>query len=62
MRAEAILVSDCALDFSTAQAFYGRVQRKELSERQLNSVFEQLLLFAERLQCRTRPTLHVLGL
>jgi hypothetical protein len=43
MRAEAILVSDCALDFSTAQAFYGRVQRKELSERQLNSVFEQLL-------------------
>ena len=43
MRAEAILVSDCALDFSAAQAFYGRVQRKELSERQLNSVFEQLL-------------------
>ena len=30
MRAEAILVSDCALDFSAAQAFYGRVQRKEL--------------------------------
>ncbi len=43
MRAEAILVSDCALDFNAAQAFYGRVQRKELSERQLNSVFEQLL-------------------
>jgi hypothetical protein len=26
MRAEAILVSDCALEFSATQAFYGRVK------------------------------------
>jgi len=43
MRAEAILVSAYGLNFSAAQAFYEQVQRKELSERQLNSIFEQLL-------------------
>lgn len=43
MRAEAILVLDRSLNFSAAQTFYTRVQRKELTEQQLNSVFEQLL-------------------
>ncbi len=41
MRAEAILVKN--LDFKTAKAFYHKVQRKDLTEPQLNSVLEQLL-------------------
>src|SRR5690606_15689623 len=43
MRAKAILVTDRSLKFSTARTFYQRVQRKDLTEPQLNSVFEQLL-------------------
>lgn len=41
MRAEAILVK--GLDFKAAKAFYQKVQRKDLSEPQLNSILEQLL-------------------
>ncbi len=43
MRAEAILVKDCGLNFGSAKTFYRRVQRKELAEPQLNSVLGQLL-------------------
>jgi len=43
MKAEAILVADCDINFSSAKAFYSKVQRKDLSEPQLNSVLEQLL-------------------
>lgn len=41
MRAQAILVNNS--DFKTAIAFYQKVQRKDLTEPQLNSVLEQLL-------------------
>lgn len=43
MRAKAILVADPGLNFSAARIFYQRVQRKDLTEPQLNSVLEQLL-------------------
>lgn len=43
MRAKAILVVDRDLTFGAARTFYQRIQRKVLTERQLNSVFEQLL-------------------
>ena len=43
MRALAILVDDLALDYSAARRFYANVQRRTLSERELNSVCEQLL-------------------
>jgi len=42
MRAKAILVTDRSSKYSTARTFYQRVQRKDLTEPQLNSVFEQL--------------------
>lgn len=43
MRGEAILVESSNVDFASARAFYQRVQRKDLSPPQLNSVCEQLL-------------------
>ncbi len=43
MRAKSILVQDCATNFSTAKSFYAKVQRKDLTERQVNSIYEQLL-------------------
>lgn len=43
MRAEAILVIECGLNFKAARTFSQKVQRKNLAESQLNSVFEQLL-------------------
>lgn len=43
MRAQAILVTECGLNFQAAKTFYQKVQRKNLAEQQLNSVFEQLL-------------------
>lgn len=43
MKAEAILVASCEVNFRSAKMFYNRVQRKDLPEPQLNSVFEQLL-------------------
>lgn len=43
MRAQAILVRELDLNFRGARAFYQRVQRRDLTERQVNSVFEQLL-------------------
>lgn len=43
MRAQAMLVTDRGLNFSSARTFYSRVQRKDLTEPQLNTVCEQLL-------------------
>lgn len=43
MRAQALLVEDLGVNFSSAFDFYSRVQRRTFEERQLNSVFEQLL-------------------
>ncbi|TPG52051.1 hypothetical protein [Sphingomonas glacialis] len=43
MRAQAILVTELSVDFRSARTFYQKVQRKDLPERQLNSVLEQLL-------------------
>jgi hypothetical protein len=43
MRALAILVADTALDYSTARAFYVKVQRRSLSAKETNSICEQLL-------------------
>ena len=43
MHALAILVDDLALDFKAARAFYAKVQRRLLSEREINSICEQVL-------------------
>lgn len=44
MRAEAMLVTNCNLNFHSAQIFYKKkAQRKNLTDPQLNSVLEQLL-------------------
>ncbi len=43
MRALAILVGDPPLDFTAARTFFARVQRRVLSEQEINSVCEQLL-------------------
>ncbi|MDO8977545.1 hypothetical protein [Reyranella sp.] len=43
MRALAILVDDLALDFGAARHFYANVQRRAVSDREANSICEQLL-------------------
>lgn len=43
MRAQAILIAECGVNFRAAKAFYQKVQRKDLTEPQINSVLEQLL-------------------
>lgn len=43
MRALAILVDDQAITFQSARAFYVKVQKREMDERTLNTVSEQLL-------------------
>jgi hypothetical protein len=43
MRALAILVEALQLDFRAARDFYAKVQRRSLSDKESNSVFEQLL-------------------
>ena len=43
MRALAILVDALKLDFKAARSFYAKVQRRPLSEREFNSICEQLL-------------------
>lgn len=49
MRALAILVEDIGLDFKTAKKFYANVQRRQLSDREINSVCEQLLFALHQL-------------
>lgn len=49
MRAEAILVTGLELDFAHAQGAYASVQRRSLSDRELNSVCEQLLFALHQL-------------
>lgn len=44
MRAEAILVGHEAIAFQKARTFYGKVQKRALSDRELNTVCEQLLI------------------
>lgn len=43
MKAEAILVTELGVTFQSAREFYKRVQKRDLSEREVNSVCEQLL-------------------
>lgn len=43
MRALAILVDDEAITFQSARAFYEKVQKREMDQRTLNTVSEQLL-------------------
>jgi hypothetical protein len=43
MRALAILVADQKLDFAAGRTFYAKVQARSLSDRELNTVCEQLL-------------------
>ena len=49
MRALAILVSGLKLDFASAQTHYANVQRRVLSERELNTVCEKLLFALHQL-------------
>lgn len=49
MRALAILVSELKLNFVSARCTYAKVQRRALSERELNSVCEQLLFALHQL-------------
>jgi hypothetical protein len=44
MRSLAILCEAQVVSFQTARTFYQRVQRKPIPDRQLNSIYEQLLL------------------
>src|SRR3546814_3895007 len=43
IRALAILVDDRAVAFQSARIFYGKVQKREMDDRTLNTVSEQLL-------------------
>ncbi|MER9852178.1 hypothetical protein NKJ55_33805 [Mesorhizobium sp. M0106] len=43
IRSLAILVDSLKLDFQAARRFYGNLQRRSITERELNSIFEQLL-------------------
>src|SRR3546814_4394870 len=43
IRALAILVDDRAVAFQSARIFYGKVQKREMDDRTLNTVCEQLL-------------------
>jgi hypothetical protein len=49
MRALAILVKELKLDFASARDAYAQVRRRALSERELNSVCEQLLFALHQL-------------
>lgn len=49
MRSLAILANDLQLDFQAARTFYARVQRRSLSDREINSVCEQLLFALHQL-------------
>lgn len=49
MKALAILTTELGVDFQNARTFYQRVQRRDLAEPQLNSVFEQLLFSLNQL-------------
>jgi hypothetical protein len=49
MRAQAILVADLKLDFAGAVQAYAPVQRRTMTERELNSVCEQLLFALHQL-------------
>jgi hypothetical protein len=49
MRALAILIDDLKLDFKSAKTFYVKVQRRQLSEKEVNSICEQLLFALHQL-------------
>ncbi|AWM85543.1 hypothetical protein [Microvirga sp. 17 mud 1-3] len=49
IRALAILVKELGLTFRSARVFYANVQRRKLSERELNSICEQLLFALHQL-------------
>jgi hypothetical protein len=49
MRALAILVKELKLDFTSARDVYAKVRRRALTERELNSVCEQLLFALHQL-------------
>jgi hypothetical protein len=49
MRSLAILVDDLKLDFQAARIFYNKIQRRSLSEREVNSICEQLLFALHQL-------------
>ena len=49
MRALAILINDPKLDFKAAKTFYVKVQRRQLSEKEVNSICEQLLFALHQL-------------
>jgi hypothetical protein len=49
MRAMAILVGSLDVGYGTGRGFYQRVQRKSLPDRQLNSIYEQLLFALNQL-------------
>lgn len=49
MRALAILIDDLRVDFKAAKTFYAKVQRRQLSEKEINSICEQLLFFLHQL-------------
>ncbi len=49
MRALAILVEELGLTFQAARSFYGKIQRRPLSDRELNSICEQLLFALHQL-------------
>ena len=49
MRALAILIDDLKLDFKSAKTFYVKVQRRQLSDKEVNSICEQLLFALHQL-------------
>jgi hypothetical protein len=49
MRALAILIDDLKLDFKSAKIFYAKIQRRRLSEKEVNSICEQLLFSLNQL-------------
>jgi hypothetical protein len=63
MRAVAILVNDLKLHFQAAKTFDAKIQRRPLSEKEVNYTCEQLLFALHQftslqaiLESRTRPT------
>lgn len=49
MRALALLVSDAGLSFAEASKAYSRVQKRQLTTREENSIFEQMIFAAHQL-------------
>jgi hypothetical protein len=57
MRALAILVADQHLDFAAGRKFYGKVQARNLPDRELNTVCEQLLFVLNQIAALRALTL-----